>query len=122
MFSVLLQSSANLNMSGGREMSRGQLSHFKESALGSKVEDALEDEDGGTGWASRNGCNAEDHRDVKSEAFARRSMPLPAKDGVLKKAASWGGRLNPMSKSVDNKSEGGIKVLHNPRVSLRECF
>jgi hypothetical protein len=126
MFSVLLQTSANLIISGGREMSRGQLSHFKESNIGSKDEDELVDEDGGTGGASRNQRNADDNRDVKSEAFGRRSSNLGI--GVLKKAASWGGHLNPLSgrasapKSGDNKSEGGIKVLHNPRVSLKECF
>jgi hypothetical protein len=123
-------------ISGGREMSREQLSHFKES-LCSKVEDdgtqeaVLQDEDGKMGGASRNSPNAEGHGAVKSEELPYSPGPIDdpikgASSGSSKNLAKakrgiFGGRPK-SSKSTGEKSEGGIKVLHNPRVSLGECF
>jgi hypothetical protein len=123
-------------ISGGRELSRDQLSLFRES-LCSKVEDngiheaALEDEDGKIGGASRNPNNGA----VKIEEIS--SSPGHIDDGLKEpsslgsdrnhanakrgsRGSIFGGRAK-SSKAVD-KNEGGIKVLHNPRVSLGECF
>jgi hypothetical protein len=122
-------------------MSREQFSHFRESLV-SRVEDddnqeaALEDEDGKMEGAARNPRNAEGHGAVKSEEI----LPSPGHvDDPLEGASSSGsnrnqanvkrgirgsifGRRAKPSKSVVDKSEGGIKVLHNPRVSIGESF
>lgn len=136
-----LQTSANLLISGGRELSREQFSHFRESLV-SKVEDdgnqeaVSEDEDGKMEGAAGNSRNADGPGAVISEDISSSPGHI---DDPLEGSSSLGsgrnhtkvkrgirdsifGRRAKASKSMVDQGEGGIKVLHNPRVSVGECF
>jgi hypothetical protein len=128
-------------ISGGRELSREQFSHFRESLV-SRVEDdgnqegVLEDEDGKKEAALGNSHNAEGHGEVKSEELSSSPDHI---DDALEGSSSLGsgrnhakakrgiresifGRRAKASKAIVDQGEGGIKVLHNPRVSVGEYY
>jgi hypothetical protein len=125
-------------------MSREQFSHFRESLV-SKVEDddnqeaVLEDVDSKMEGAARNPRNAGGHGAVKSEEMLPSPGYIDDDDDPLDGASSLGsnrknantkrgirdsifGRRAKASQAMVDKSEGGIKVLHNPRVSMGESF
>ncbi len=128
-------------ISGGRELSREQFSHFRESLV-SRVEDdgnqegVLEDGDGKKEGAAGNSHNSEGHGEVKSEELSSSPGHI---DDPLEGSSSLGscrnhakakrgiresifGRRAKASKVIVDQSEAGIKVLHNPRVSTGKCF
>jgi hypothetical protein len=120
-------------ITGGLEMSREQLDFLKESEM--KAEDdgdciqeaAVEgDEDDTKRWETQESSNADVIGSAKSEEMApgalktfssgsnRNNDDAKAKRG--NRGSIFGGRVR-FSKAV-GRSEVGIKVLHNPRVSV----
>jgi hypothetical protein len=125
-------------ISGGRELSREQFSHFRESLV-SKVENdgnqeaILEDEDGKIEGVAGNSRNAEGQGAVKSESTSgyiddplegSSSLGSGRNHAKVKRGIrdSIFSRRAKASKSMIDQGEGGIKVLHNPRVSVGQYF